>query len=121
MRVRAAVAHTTGIQMTFRSYFRERPREVAFIACLFGIPSALILRSLDPPDVVMAAWMGLALTALLVAAINFRYRASIHMASLASIVTSVIIFCNPPSLIAGILIPIVGISRYQLGLHTPGN
>lgn len=120
MQVRSTlVAHTSEAKVSFRSFFRERPVEMTFMACLFGIPSALILRSLDAPDVVMAAWIGLALTGLSVALANFRYRVSIHMALLTSMVTSVVTSCGFPFSLCGILIPILGISRYWLGAHTP--
>jgi hypothetical protein len=114
------VAHTTGIQMSFRSLFRERPGELLLLACLFGVPSALILHSLGCPPSIIAAWVGVAATGLVIALVNCGYRASIHLALLTTMVTSVVILFRGASFIAVLLIPLLGISRYRVGEHTPG-
>jgi len=113
------VARTTGSQVTHRSLFRKRPEEVIFLACLFGLPSILILYSLNAPRSIMATLIGLGATALLMTIINVRYRASFHLSLFTSVVTSAVILFGPPALVAAVLIPILGISRYQLREHTP--
>ncbi|APV45083.1 hypothetical protein [Dehalogenimonas formicexedens] len=113
------VARTTGVKVTHRSLFRERSREMIFLICLFGLPSALILFSLDAPPSIMATLIGLSATALLITFINLRYRASFHLSLFTSVVTSIAIVFGPPALVVAVLIPVLGISRYQLGEHTP--
>jgi len=115
----SVVARTTGTQVTYRSLFRERSGEMLLLVCLFGIPSALILYSLGAPQSIMATLVGLSATALLITVVNLGYRASFHLALLTSMVTSLTIIFGPPSLIAALLIPVLGVSRYHLGEHTP--
>lgn len=113
------VARTTGVRMTHRSLFREQPREMFFLVCLFGLPSSLILYSFDAPLSIMATLIGLGATALLITFINLRYRASFHLSLFTSVVTSIVILFGPLALIAVVLIPLLGLSRYQLKEHTP--
>ena len=113
-------ARTTGVQISFRSLFREQPAELLLLACLFGIPSTLILHSLGCPTSIIAAWVGVAVTGLVIALINRGCRARIHLALLTTMVTSVVILFHGVSFIAVLLIPLLGISRYQVGAHTPG-
>lgn len=120
MQVRVVlVARTTGVRMTHRSLFREQSREMFFLVCLFGLPSFLILYSFNAPLSIMATLIGLGVTALFITFINLRYRASFHLSLFTSVVTSVVILFGPPALIAAALIPLLGISRYQLREHTP--
>ena len=112
------MADTAGAPMTFRSLFREKPGEMFILACLFGIPSTLILYSLGSPNSIIATMVGLTATALVIALVNRGYRGSLHLAFLTSMVTAITILFGTVSLIAMPLIPLLGISRYQSGEHT---
>lgn len=113
------VARTTGSQVNLRSFFREKPNEMALLACIFGVPSATILYFLDYPPSLIATLVGLAATALLIALVNRIYRASFHLASFASIAVPVTIFFGVPSLVVIPFILMLGASGYYLGEHTP--
>jgi len=113
------VTHTTGSQVNFRSFFRERPNEMALLACLFGIPSATILYFLGYPLSLVATLVGLAATSLLIALVNRVYRASFHLALFTSMVVPLVIIFGLPSLVVVFFIMLLGASRYYLGEHTP--
>ncbi len=113
------VTHTTGSQVRFRSFFRERPNEMVVLACLFGIPSATILYFLGYPLSLIATLVGLAATSLLIALVNRVYRASFHLALFTSVVVPLVIIFGLPSLLVIPFILLLGVSRYYLGEHTP--
>ncbi len=115
----AIVSRTTGSQMTFRSFFREKPNEMLLLACLFGIPSALILYFLGSPPDIIATVVGVGSTSLLIALVNRIYRASFHLALLTSLsIPLVVIFGLSPLVVAPFVL-LLGLSRYHLGEHTP--
>jgi membrane-associated phospholipid phosphatase len=113
------VARTTGTQVTHRSFFREQPNEMLLLACLFGIPSTVILCFLGSPPDFIAAMVGVAATALLIALVNRVYRASFHLALLTSMLMPLVIILALPSLVIAPFILLLGLSRYHLGEHTP--
>ena len=81
MRAKAyAIAHTTGRQISLRSYFREQPVEMLILACIFGIPSAAILYFAGYPTSIIATLVGVATGAVVIALVNRVYRASFHLA-----------------------------------------
>lgn len=115
----AIVRRTTGSEMTFRSYFRERPNEMLVLACLFGIPSALILYFLSSPPEVIAIVVSVGVTTLVIGMVNRVYRASFHLAILTSLsIPLVLIFGLSPLVIAPVIV-LLALSRYYLGEHTP--
>lgn len=115
----AIVSRTTGSQMTFRSFFREKPNEMLLLACLFGIPSALILYFLGSPPEIIATVVGVGSTSLLIALVNRIYRASFHLALLTSLsIPLVVIFGLSPLVVAPFIL-LLGLSRHHLGEHTP--
>lgn len=113
------VTHSTGAQMTLRSYFRERPNELLLVAFLFALPNVLLLYCLGSPTGLTATMVGVSLTALMVALSNRIYRASIHLSMITSLAIPLIIIAGiSPVLIASIIL-LLGLSRYYLGEHTP--
>jgi len=113
------VARTTGTQVTHRSFFREQPNEMLLLASLFGIPSTLTLYFLGSPLGIIAAMVGIAATALLIALVNRVYRASFHLALLTSMLMPLVIILALPSLAMVPFILLLGLARYHLGEHTP--
>jgi len=113
------VARTTGTQVTHRSFFREQPNEMLLLACLFGMPNTLILYFLGSPLGIIAAMIGVAVTALLIALVNRVYRASFHLALLTSMLMPLVIILAFHSLVIAPFILLLGLSRYHLGEHTP--
>ena len=113
------ITRNTGASVTLRSYFRDQPNEMLLMACLFGIPSVLILYLLGSPPDIIIAMVGIATTSLLNALVNQIYKSSFHLSLLTSLaVILVLIFSLSPLLIAPFLL-IVAASRYYLGEHTP--
>ena len=123
MRAKATlVAETTGGQVTFHSFtqfFRNYPNELSIGACLFGIPSVLILYFLSSPLGIIATMAGVTATTLLIAQVNRIYRASFHLAFFTSMVLSLGIILSVPWLVLAPFIVVLGASRYHLGSHTP--
>lgn len=113
------VARTTGTQVTHRSFFREQPNELLLLACLFGIPSTLILYFLGSPAGILATMVGVAMTSVLIALVNRLYRASLHLALFTSIAVSLYVISGLSPLIMMPLMLLLGLSRYYLGEHTP--
>ena len=115
----ALAARTSASQITMRSFFREKPNEMLLLACLFGIPSALMLYLLGAPHAITATVVAVAITSVLIALVNRVYRASFHLSLFTSMVTPVAIIFGLPALIAAtLLISLLGVSRYQLGEHS---
>jgi hypothetical protein len=112
------VAHTTGSQMSLRSFFREQPAEMALLACLFGIPSAAIPYFLGYPFSITVTLVGVAATALVIALVNRIYRASFHLALFTSMMISLVVIFGVPPLVVIPFILLLWVSRYYLGKHT---
>ena len=112
-------ARTTGTQVTHRSFFREQPNEMLLLACLFGIPSTLILYFLGSPPGIIITMVGVAAAALLIALVNQVYRASFHLALFTSMAAPLVIIFGIPSVVIAPFILLLGLSRYYLGEHTP--
>ena len=101
----AIVSRTTGSQVTFRSFFREQPNEMMLLACLFGIPSALILYFMGSPSDIIATVVGVGSTSLVIALVNRIYRASFHLALLTSLsIPLIVIFGLSPLVIAAFIL-----------------
>jgi len=120
MQIRVAlVAHTTGVKIDSRSFFREQPNQMLLLAGLFGIPSALILFVIGSPSEIIATVVGVGLASLVIALVNRAYRASFHMAIFTSMVIPLVIVLGPSWWFISLFILLLGLSRYYLGKHTP--
>ena len=106
-------------QKVSRSLFREKPRELLIMTVLFGVPSALILHYLNAPKNLLVIILGVTAVMLVIALVNLRYRASFHLAMVTSMLTALWFLFGTVSLVAFLIIPILSLSRYQLGEHTP--
>jgi membrane-associated phospholipid phosphatase len=106
-------------QKISRSLFRDKPREILITTFLFGIPAALILHYLNAPRNLLIIILGVTAVMLVVTLVNLRYRASFHLAMVTSMLTALWFLFGAVSLVSFLLIPILGLSRYQLGEHTP--
>jgi len=113
----AVVAETTGTQAT--QFFRESPNDLSIMSCLFGIPSVLILYFLGSPLAIIATMVGCTATMLLTSQVNRIYRASFHLAFLASMTLSLVVILSVPWLAIAPFIVLLGLSRYYLGRHSP--
>ncbi|MDP4280199.1 MAG: hypothetical protein QQM50_06605 [Dehalococcoides mccartyi] len=119
-KVRAAMLSRGGIQHKIsRSLVRNEPKQLFIMTCLFGIPSILILHFLNGPDSLLAIMLGCTAVMFVIALVNLKYRASFHLSMVTSMLTSLCFLFGSVCLITFLLIPVLGISRYQLGEHTP--
>ncbi len=117
--VRASLSSQPGTRYIIsRSHIRDNPTRLFIMAVLFGIPSTVILYYLDGPRDLIVIILGVTAVMLLIAMINLVHRASFHVAMVTGILTSLWFLFGPVSLVTITLIPILGISRYQLGMHT---
>jgi len=106
-------------QKISRSLFRDKPREILITTFLFGIPAALILHYVNAPRNLLVIILGVTAVMFVVTLVNLRYRASFHLAMVTSMLTALWFIFGAVSLVSFLLIPILGLSRYQLGEHTP--
>jgi hypothetical protein len=106
-------------QKISRSLFRDKPRELFITTGLFGIPVALILHYLNAPKNLLLIILGVTAVMLVIALVNLKYRASFHLAMVTSMLFSLWFLFGAVSLVSFLLIPVLGLSRYQLGEHTP--
>jgi len=106
-------------QRLSRSLVRDNPGQLFIMTGLFGIPPALILYYLNEPKDLIVIILGITAVMFVIALVNLTYRASFHLAMVTSMLSSLWFLFGPISLITVPLIPILGISRYQLGMHTP--
>ncbi|MDX9774718.1 MAG: hypothetical protein RBT40_02055 [Petrimonas sp.] len=101
-----------------RSLFRGSPRSLLVLAALFGIPSILVLQFLHGPACLLTIILAVMITMLAITIVNIFYRASFHIGMATCMLTSMVFLFGPVALISFILIPILSVSRYQLGEHT---
>ncbi len=106
-------------QKISRSLFRDKPREIFITTVLFGIPAALVLYYLNAPRNLLIIILGVTAVMLVVTLVNLKYRASFHLSMVTSMLLSLYYLFGPVSLVSFPLLPILGLSRYQLGEHTP--
>ena len=106
-------------QKISRSLFRDKPREIFITTGLFGIPAALILHYLNAPKNLLIIILGVTVVMFVVTLVNLKYRASFHLSMVTSMLTALWFLFGVVSLVGFLLIPILGLSRYQLGEHTP--
>jgi len=106
-------------QKISRSLFRDKPRELFITTGLFGIPVVLILHYLNAPKNLLVIILGVTAVMLVIALVNLKYRASFHLAMVTSMLFSLWFLFGAVSLVSFLLIPVLGLSRYKLGEHTP--
>ncbi|MDO8473860.1 MAG: hypothetical protein Q7T05_08635 [Dehalococcoidia bacterium] len=102
-----------------RSLVRNDPRQLLIMTGLFGIPAALTLHFLDGPRNLLVIILGVAAVMLAIAMINLTFRASFHLSMVTSMLTALWFLFGAVSLVSFMLIPVLGVSRYRLGEHTP--
>ena len=119
-KIRATVLSRGGSQHKIsRSLVRNDPGQLFVMTGLFGVPSAAILHYLNGPRNLLIIILGITAVMLVIALVNMIYRGSFHLAMVASMLTALWFLFGTVSLISFVLIPILGLSRYQLGEHTP--
>ena len=119
-KIRATVLSRRGTQHKIsRSLVRNDPGQLLIMTGLVGAPASLILYYLDGPQNVLIIILGVTAVMLVIALVNLRYRASFHLAMVTSMLTALWFLFSTVSLVSFLLVPILGLSRYQLGEHTP--
>jgi len=106
-------------QKVSRSFVRNDPGQLFIMTGLFGVPAALILHYLNGPRNLLIIILGVTAVMFVVALVNLKYRASFHLAMVTSMLTALWFIFGTVSLVSFLLIPILGLSRYQLREHTP--
>ncbi|HEY32533.1 MAG TPA: hypothetical protein G4O10_05455 [Dehalococcoidia bacterium] len=119
-RIRASMLSSGGTrQRISRSLFRDNLWDLLIMAVLFGIPPVLVLYYMDGPVTLLAIMVAFSVTMLSVALANLVYRVSFHLAMVTSMFSALWIVFGLVSLAALPLLAVLGISRYQLGEHSP--
>lgn len=120
VKIRAIVlSRGVGPQKISRSLVRNDPDQLFIMTALFGIPSALLIHYLHGPRNLLVIILGITAVMLVISLVNLRYRASFHISMVTGMLTALWFIFGPVSLIAFLMLPILGFSRYQLGEHTP--
>jgi membrane-associated phospholipid phosphatase len=97
----------------------HRRYPVRWFAITQGIPSALLLYYLNAPRNLLIIILGVTAAMFVTALVNIWYHSSLHLAMVTSMLTSMVFLLSNTYLLSFILLPILGLSRYQLGEHTP--
>ena len=106
-------------QRLSRSLFRDKPGQLLIMTSLFGVPVASILYYFDGPKNLLALVVAVTGTMLVTALLNVRYRASFHLAMVTSMLCALWVLFGAVSLATLPLVPILGLSRWSLGEHSP--
>ncbi len=119
-KIRATALSRGGSQQKIsRSLVRNDPGQLFVMTGLFGVPSAAILHYLNGPRNLLIIILGITAVMLVIALVNMIYRGSFHMAMVPSMLLSLCFLFGPVSLAGFSLLPVLGLSRYQMGEHTP--
>jgi len=114
-----AISRGGRTQKISRSLVRNDPDQLFIMTALFGVPSALILYYFDGPRSLLSIILGVTAVMFVISLVNLKYRASFHMSMVTSMLTALWFLFGPISLITFLVIPVLGVSRYQMGEHTP--
>lgn len=107
-------------QRISRSLVRNDPAQLLIMAFLFGVPPALIIAHLHGPRNLLVIMLGVSTVMFLISLVNLKYRASFHISMNTAMLTALCFMYGPACLLFFSLLPIIGLSRYRLGEHTPG-
>jgi hypothetical protein len=119
-KIRTAVLSRGGkLPNDSRSVVRDDPGQLLIMTALFGVPATLLLRFLNGPESLIIIILGVTAVMLVISLVNIKYRASFHVSMVTSMLTSLYILFGPALLFTFVVIPILGLSRYQLSEHTP--
>jgi membrane-associated phospholipid phosphatase len=102
-----------------REFVRDRPLQLFVMAVLFGMPPALILYFLGGPRDMLIIILGITLVMVVLSLVNLAHRASFHLAMITAMLSALLFMVGPLSLTTLPLLPVLGLSRYRLGMHTP--
>jgi hypothetical protein len=116
----AALSQDGGRRRVSRSLFRNDPAQLVTVTLLFGIPPVMALIILKGPKSLLIFFVGVAAVMLAVSLINMKYRASFHISMNTSMLTALCFIHGPVCLLLLPLLPVIGLSRYRLREHTPG-
>ncbi len=106
-------------QRISRSLVRNDPDQLFIMTALFGVPSALILYYFNGPKSLLSIILGVTAVMFVISLVNLKYRASFHLSMVTSMLTALWFLFGPISLVTFLVIPVLGVSRYQMGEHTP--
>jgi hypothetical protein len=108
------------VKTGMRDTFSERPKELLISAFIYGIPPILLIYFLSGPSEILALFTAYAATNICVALLNFRYRASFHLALVTTSLCTLWVLIGVFSLVTLPLIFVLGFFRQKLGVHTVG-
>lgn len=121
MYVRARTS-TRGISLrvleVMTEYLRYHPKDVIVLVIISGLPATLVLTLVGAPQLSIVTANTLTATALALALVNLRYRASYHVAAVTSLalVSATLWAATFPVALAAV--PLVAWARHRLGQHT---
>jgi hypothetical protein len=99
-------------------FLKRHPRDILILAIVLGPSLWAILKYLSAPVQMLDALLALLGIAFLIAIINIFYRASFHLAAIATLIYLGVIIWGPMLLILILLIPVIAWAKFKLGDHT---
>lgn len=99
-------------------YLRFHPKDIIVLVLISGLPSAVFLTLVGAPRLSVVVASSLTATALVLAVINLRYRASYHVAAVTSLALVSAVFWEATFPAALAAVPLIAWARHHLGHHT---
>lgn len=99
-------------------FLKEHPEDVGALGMISGLPSILVLLSLDAPKFLVATLTSLLVCSLIIALVRGFYRVSYHLAGITCLIITTAQTWGPVFLTAAAVIPVIVWARYLLREHS---
>ena len=99
-------------------FLKEHPQDVGTLGVILGLPSVLVLLSLDAPKFLVATLTSLLICSLIIALVRGFYRVSYHLAGVTCLIIMVAQIWGQVFLATAAVIPAIVWARYLLREHS---
>lgn len=100
------------------NYLKEHPEDVGALGMILGLPSVLVLLSLDAPKFLVATLTSLLACSLMIALVRRLYRVSYHLAGVTCLIIMTAQTWGQVYLATAVIIPAIVWARYMLREHS---
>jgi hypothetical protein len=101
-------------------FLKEHPKDVGTLGMILGLPSILVLLSLDAPKFLVATLTALLVCSLIIALFRGFYRVSYHLAGVTCLIIMVVQIWGQVYYVTAAVIPAIVWARSQLHEHSLG-
>ena len=102
------------------NFLKEHPKDVGALGMIMGLPSVLILISLDAPKFLVATLTSLLVCSLVIALLRGFYRVSYHLAGVTCLIIMAAQIWGQVFFTTAVVIPAIIWARYLLREHSLG-